>query len=415
MRTWFFVLFIFYVQLNIAQNPGYVRFIVDTLSSPGMNGRGYVNDGDKKAAAFINNEFENLKLQFFGEDYYQPFFIPMNTFPGKLQVKIDYQLLKPGEDFVVLSSSPSVSGTFKLMHLPSDSTGAIIFPENLQKITFSEIVLVTDINQRNFVYDKKMPFAGVVFLNHNKVWWHVSNGASVENYFSLQVSDKVLFSGSEIITVQIQNQYYSNYPTQNVVSYVQGKEKPDSFIVFTAHYDHLGQMGRDVYFPGGNDNASGTATLLDLANHFSKPGNRPGHTIVFIAFGAEEAGLLGSGYFVDNPLFPLDQIVFLINFDMVGSGSEGIKVVNGSVHEFAFNTMVNINNRKNYLEKISARGAAANSDHYPFFAKGVPSFFIYTLGNECKEYHNIYDTPENVPFTAYEGLFRLILDFVNTM
>lgn len=98
---------------------------------------------------------------------------------------------------------------------------------------------------------------------------------------------------------------------------------------------------------------------------------------------------------------------------MVGSGSEGIKVVNGTVFEKDFKKLQKINDKNNYLSKVSKRGEAANSDHYPFYYKGVPSFFIYTLGPECKEYHNVYDTPANVPFTKYNDLFKLITNFAN--
>jgi Zn-dependent M28 family amino/carboxypeptidase len=214
--------------------------------------------------------------------------------------------------------------------------------------------------------------------------------------------------------VRAVSEFYDAFQTQNIIGYVKGKVQPDTFLVFTAHYDHLGQMGPEAYFPGGNDNASGTAMLLDLASYFSDKHNRPYYSVVFIAFGGEEAGLLGSFYYVNHPLFPLSQIKFLINIDMVGSGSDGIKVVNGSVFKNDFERMVKLNDKNNYLKKVSPRGAAANSDHFPFYDKGVPSFFIYTLGDECKEYHNIYDTPENVPYTEYDDLFRLLTDFMGS-
>jgi Zn-dependent M28 family amino/carboxypeptidase len=89
-------------------------------------------------------------------------------------------------------------------------------------------------------------------------------------------------------------------------------------------------------------------------------------------------------------------------------------VVNGSVFHEKFNLLVKINDENRYLYQVSERGEAANSDHYPFYAAGVPCFFIYTLGSECKEYHNIYDNADNVPFTEYEDLFRLLTDFLKT-
>ncbi|MEZ5083152.1 MAG: M28 family peptidase [Bacteroidales bacterium] len=392
----------------------YARLVVDTLSTPSMCGRGYVNDGDKKAARFINDEFENFGLLPFGDSYFQLFTLPMNTYPGEIHVEVDKNPLSPGDQFVILPYSPSVSGTFDLVFAMADSLGNIKFPEGIGNMNVKKKVLVTDINQRDFKVNPNYLFAGYVFLQKDKVWWHVSDGHSVERYFALQILEEAINKKAKTIKIRAKNNFVKNYPTQNVIGYIKGKMNPEQFVVFSAHYDHLGQMGNDIYFPGANDNASGTAMLLNLAHHYSKPENQPECSLAFMAFSAEEAGLLGSGYYVRNPLFPLNQIRFLINLDMVGSGSEGIKVVNGSVFEKEFERLFQLNNDYGYLTDVKTRGKAANSDHYPFFVNGVPSFFIYTLGDESKEYHSIYDTPENVPFTEYEDLFRLLTDFAKT-
>jgi hypothetical protein len=97
---------------------------------------------------------------------------------------------------------------------------------------------------------------------------------------------------------------------------------------------------------------------------------------------------------------------------MVGSGSEGITIVNGRAYKGLFNRMVEINEQHNYITGLKDRGEACNSDHCPFYQVGVKSIFIYTRGTELTEYHNIYDTSDNFPFTAYEGLFKLLTDYV---
>ena len=89
-------------------------------------------------------------------------------------------------------------------------------------------------------------------------------------------------------------------------------------------------MGKDVYFPGANDNASGVAMLLNLANYYSKKENQPKCSIAFIAFAGEEAGLLGSKYFSEHPLIPLNKMKFLVNLDLLGTGDEGMMVVNAT-------------------------------------------------------------------------------------
>ncbi len=217
---------------------------------------------------------------------------------------------------------------------------------------------------------------------------------------------------SRKIKVDIEQKFQTDHKMINVAGYIEGRTKSDSFVVFTAHYDHLGQMGASVYFPGANDNASGTAMMLDLAKYYSE--NTPDYSIAFIAFTGEEVGLLGSEYYVLHPLFPLSNIRFLVNLDLVGTGDDGIKVVNGAVIEKEFNLLTRINDEKKYLKAIEKRGEAAISDHYPFYAKGVKSFYIYTLGG-ISEYHNILDKAGTLPLTKYNELFRLLIDFVKTL
>ncbi len=174
-------------------------------------------------------------------------------------------------------------------------------------------------------------------------------------------------------------------------------------------------MGNQTYYPGANDNASGTAMILDLARHYSLPENKPDYSMVFILFSGEEVGLYGSKYFANNPLFPLEDVKLLVNLDMVGSGSEGITVVNGTLYDDLIQEMQTINTENQYLKEIKLRGESCNSDHCPFYQKGVQSIFIYTRGKELTEYHTVADNSENFPFTAYNGLFglltALVLDF----
>ena len=211
------------------------------------------------------------------------------------------------------------------------------------------------------------------------------------------------------IGIGMENRYLESCKTQNTGGVIPGLT--GSCIVFSAHYDHLGRMGKRAFFPGANDNASGVSLLLDLARHFSSADEKPYYSVVFLFFSAEEVGLLGSKYYTEFPAFPLEKIKCLINLDLVGTGDDGIKVVNGSVYPEIFNPLDSLNRKNSYLEKVSSRGAAANSDHYFFHENGVPSVFIYTLGG-IAEYHNIYDIAETLPLTGYKGLFRLLDGFV---
>jgi Zn-dependent M28 family amino/carboxypeptidase len=172
-------------------------------------------------------------------------------------------------------------------------------------------------------------------------------------------------------------------------------------------------MGKDVFFPGANDNASGIAMMLNLVYHYTQK-EVPKKTMVFMAFGAEEAGIIGSKHYTQNPLFPLERINFLINVDIMGTGEEGIQVVNGSEFKPQFDKLAAINSKNNYLKQVKIRGKAANSDHYWFAEKGVPAIFIYTLGG-IKAYHDVYDVSKTLPLTKFEDCFRLLTDFVNEL
>lgn len=413
MKSLFTILFLSFFFLAPGQDLSYATAVVDTLSAPGMHGRGYVNEGDKIAASFIASEFEKAGLEFFNVNYYQSFSLPINTFPDSLFVTLGERELIPGKEFVVKSNSPGISGSFYLIKLMHDSLSDPLAELKQQQLDLKDKVVITDFSLKELNQIAELGAAGYIFLV-DKVSWHVSQANEVKSYFTLEITNSCFKSGDEVVDLAIQNKFVKNYRTQNVIGFIKGSKHPDKYIGISAHYDHLGRMGHEVFFPGANDNASGTAMLLDLVKYYVNPDNRPEKSMVFFAFSAEEAGLIGSSYYVTHPLFPLEKMEFLLNLDMVGSGSEGIKVVNGAVYEKAFKKLQKLNDKSDYLVKVAKRGEAANSDHFPFYYKGVPSFFIYTLGPECKEYHNIYDTPENVPFTEYSDFFALLTEFIKS-
>ena len=150
--------------------------------------------------------------------------------------------------------------------------------------------------------------------------------------------------------------------------------------------------------------------MLDMATYFVK--NPQKYTIAFIAFGAEEAGLVGSLYYVNNPLVPLSKTKFVFNMDLMGSGDKGATIVNATLFPKEFEILKTINEEGEYLSKIKARGKAANSDHYFFSEAGVPAFFIYLMG-EYTHYHIPADSAKNLELGPYyEKSFLLVRDFI---
>lgn len=368
------ILLVSFLNTN-AQDSQYARSIVDTLTSTAFWGRGYTKDGMKKAAQYLSDQFTAQRLlPLKGSSFFQSFSYPVNTFPGKMEVSINGITLQPGVDFIVSEESSSFKGHLKLEK--KDSTHYINIAEKV-------IVEVKD-----------------------KLTWSVSNVAA--DYTSILVDKKAVMDDPSTIDLTIENKFISSFKASNVVGYIKGSEQPDSFVVFTAHYDHLGGMGADTYFPGANDNASGISLLLGLAKHYAE--NPPRYSVVFICFAGEEAGLLGSKYFTEHPLLSLQKIRFLTNVDLVGTGNEGITVVNATEFTKEFSWLKQINQDENLLVKINARAKAANSDHYWFTEKGVPAFFIYTLGG-IKAYHDVFDKAATLPLNEYEDLLKLIIGF----
>jgi aminopeptidase YwaD len=418
----FFIILIFNNQ-GYTQDLEYAKRLVHILASDSMGGRGYQGDADLKAATMISDEFERLGLKPFGKNYFQRLFFPVNTIVGPTWCEVDGKVLEPGADYFISARSIGTRSTYTLVWL--DHATAVnkkklkqFFKRDLSKslvVISPEVAADKDLatlrmNLYRGVTNKNLyssNLAGIVQLSA-KPGWHVSDAGIQTPYLVLEVRDSCLHAGSRSLTLRFRNRFESEYASHNVIGYVPGTRDPEKFVVFTAHYDHLGKMG-EVILPGANDNASGTAMILDLARHYAE--NPAPWSVAFMAFTAEERGLLGSIHYTQKPLFPLQQINVLFNLDMVGSGSDGITVVNGSVYRRDFDILDSINRAEGFLKQVNIRGESSNSDHAPFHWKGVKSFFIYTMGDEFREYHNIYDRPEGLPFTAYNELFRLLTKY----
>jgi aminopeptidase YwaD len=358
-----------------AQNISYNHKIIDTLTSTTFWGRGYTNDGMKKAASYLANEFKMLGLKpLVKKDYFQKFSYSANTFPGNMEVMVNEKKLIPGVDYLVSADS---RGTIAKGKLEQKDSATFIDATNKIIVTIEK-----------------------------KLTWEVAQ--KVENYTIIQLDKNKFTEIPKTIEVNIENKFIKKFDAANVCAMVAGTQKPDSFIFITAHYDHLGGMGKDTYFPGANDNASGVALLLSLAKYYATHPQK--YSIAFILFAGEEIGLLGSKYYTENPLVPLKNIRFLTNTDLAGTGIDGITVVNATEFPKEFALMQKINTDNKYLKAINPRGKAANSDHYFFTEKGVPSFFFYTLGG-ISAYHDVFDKAATLPLTEQADLMQLLIKF----
>ena len=395
---------------------------VQQLSSPNMYGRGYVNNGVGIAANYIDSCFTSYNLKQFSslEGYHQKVSYPVNTFPGVVKLRINDTLLIPGKDYIIDPSSASIKGIYNSVY----STKTRVSNGKIAGINLKKQILVLNespyssgadneqIQEVNkwIEYNKKIKnqMPCIIELSNNKLTWSVSEESDKMSSIYVKIEKNTNIKTGKI-EVQIDQKFIKKYNTSNICGYIPGTQYPDSMLVFTAHYDHLGMMGSKTMFPGANDNASGVAMLLNLAEYYAKHPQK--YSIVFIALTGEEIGLKGSEAFVNNPPFPLSKIKFLINFDLAGTGDEGIQIVNSTIYKKESNLLDSINTVHNLLPQIKKRGEACISDHCMFYMKGVPCFYIYTLGG-IKAYHNIYDKSETLPLTKFNEYYTLLQKFI---
>ena len=214
----------------------------------------------------------------------------------------------------------------------------------------------------------------------------------------------------------------------NVIGYIEGKSKKNEFIILSAHYDHLGIVDGQI-FNGADDNGSGTAALLSIAEAVmqeKKEGKGPERSILFIAFSGEEKGLWGSRYFTNYPIIPFEKISCNVNVDMIGRVDPDRLTADSLnyVHVVGQNKVsseiapllsdVNSKSHKLILDgkfdvKDEPNRLFYRSDHYNFAKKGVPVVFFFD-GMLGGDYHEVTDDIDKINWKLYQKRVNLILD-----
>ncbi len=403
-----------------AQNLSLTQERVKTLASPQMHGRGYLNNGADKAANYIREELETAGAIPFGDSYFQYFTYDVNTFPGKTILRLDGKRLESGVDYMIGPASPTTRKKYELFRpdsvLLNDTLLFLAYvlqnPDIRNKLLTIDFDKISDTNIRWFYVIlteiNYLGFAGFIELLSGELMWSVRTRQA--HWPVIKIRKEAFPDNTKSLRLNIRAELIRDFQAKNVIAHLTGKR--DEYIVFTAHYDHLGRMGKKTFFPGAQDNASGTAMVIDFVDYFAK--TKPDYSIAFMLFFGEEAGLLGSSYYIKNPLFDTALIKFVINLDMVGTGDDGITIVNGAAegYEEIFELFTQINEQEKLLSAVKPRGEARNSDHYPFHKNGIKAIFIYTMGDGTY-YHSIKDKPETLSFAGYHGLFKLITKFID--
>nr|WP_052303671.1 M20/M25/M40 family metallo-hydrolase [Pirellula staleyi] len=207
---------------------------------------------------------------------------------------------------------------------------------------------------------------------------------------------------------------------KNVVAILEG-EGPlaDETIIVGAHYDHLGMGGEGSLAPwtkeihnGADDNASGTATLLEVAREMVESGKKPSRRIVFIAFTGEEKGLLGSAHYVRQPRFPLENTVAMFNLDMVGRLTNEKLIVYGTGTAKQFEPMVESLAKKYEFALTKQPGGFGPSDHSSFYARKIPVLHLFT--DVHSDYHRPSDDSPKLNISGMRRVAQMLVEIVTT-
>ncbi|GEO06210.1 hypothetical protein AAE02nite_38740 [Adhaeribacter aerolatus] len=217
-------------------------------------------------------------------------------------------------------------------------------------------------------------------------------------------------------------------PTENVLGFIEGTDKKDEIVVITAHYDHVGvdeDLPGDKIYNGANDDGSGTVAVIEMAEAFAqakKDGAGPRRSLLFMTVTAEEKGLLGSEYYANNPLFPLENTVANINIDMIGRmdkkyertkdsnyiyviGADKLSSELHQINEQANQKYVNLKLDYTFNDENDPNRFYYRSDHYNFAKHRIPIIFYFNGVHD--DYHQPSDEVDKILFDSAEKVTRL--------
>ncbi len=407
-----------------AQDTNYVRQVLNKLTSEEFHGRGYSYKGDSIAAEYIRGELKRHGIMPLGDNYFQHYTFSTSSMEGPLSFAVNGHKLVQFNEYRVPAWSKSTWGDYKVITLSSkllcnaDALKKYLSKNNdlLREVfVYIDETEFTDIDSNDAKRCRSMvnqlhlrnPFGskGVIVGKSELNTYSPAYTDFEHDYAYIEVLSSSMPKKIKKINCAIFTQFHKNYQTQNVCGYIPGEV--DTMLVYTAHYDHLGTMGDDITFYGAHDNASGVAAVLDIARnvYFEKPH----YTHVFCFFSGEEAGLRGSKYASEHPLFDFDKVKLLINIDMFCGGDEGIMVFNANATDTKpfFDKLKALNDVLEIAPEIRPRENRPNSDHF-YFSKHMPAIFVLSMGQRFGGYHDPLDTCERCGLEHYLNYITLI-------
>lgn len=375
--------------------------IVQTLSSDAMQGRAAFTPGAEKAASFIESEFKKIGLKALSTEkgYRQPFFMN-RVIPQSVKAVIGGDLIDP-EDVLVISDQASVQWNNNSdVEVLSITAGESFFARYRQIVASGKHSLV-------FV-DEALRDA------FNRLQAHVVKGRVVED---LEGGAAVFVLGHEenkSFQVNFLNRI-EEMPLFNVVAMIPGKSKPQEYVIFSGHYDHIGiiePVDGDSIANGADDDASGVTAVLALAKYYKKLNNNE-RTLIFVAFTAEEMGGFGSRYF-SRKLSP-EAVVAMFNIEMIGKvskfGNNSAFITGYEKSDFGEILQRNLEGTefKFYPDPYPQENLFYRSDNATLAARGVPAHTISTVQIDTdKNYHTVNDEMETLDLDNITATIKAI-------
>lgn len=431
-----------------------------TIASAEMEGRETATEGQRKAAAYIENHFKSLGLKPGNGESYQQFYPVYRDSVVSADLSVNGQSKTINRDFSVSSSNYAAKLGFsevvyinfedslwKDSKIPVSGKLVVFFAKGLQPGAPQQNFGGTIFTRISQVMQKGALAALVVQdifpLNQPEVLGNMQYDAypNRQNINTFNISPalaaEILGESAELITgnklgskaykANIALEYDEaklSLKSSNVIGVLEGTDKKEEYLFVTSHYDHLGKRGDVVYF-GADDDGSGTVGVLELAEAFTKAkaaGKGPRRTIVFMTVSGEEKGLWGSRYYSDNPIFPLEKTTADLNIDMIGR-LDSIHINNDTTRYIylvgddklsselrPISDMANKNTKVfldgKYNDPKDPQRIYFRSDHYNFARKGVPILFYFS--GLHPDYHRPTDTVDKINFPAMEQRARLV-------
>ena len=422
---------------------------LSVLAHDSLEGRDTGSKGQWIAASYIADHFQSIGLEAVvntpsGLSYFQTFNLQQSTL-NKVYLRRGEEQKKNLEDFLYYSRSETLGEEFiQLIYIDQ------IDKQHDYKNKF--VVFSTEDKDWEKMVSELESYepAGFVVINKDEEAFQFTL-KRYSNYFNRPTirksfdnnGEKILMVNTSIaqwmfelensaLSHGLQTQLIFNadmliepLKTANVLGYLKGLEKPDELIVVTSHYDHVGIMNGQIY-NGADDDGSGTSTVMEIAEAFAsaaEKGKGPKRSILFMCVTGEEKGLLGSEYYTENPIFPLEQTVTNLNIDMVGrvdpkyeeQGNPNYIYVIGSdklsqeLHDL--HESINTNTEKltldyTYNDENDPNRFYYRSDHYNFAKNNIPIIFYFN-GTHA-DYHKPTDTIEKIQFDKMQKIARLI-------